>query len=71
MTAQEAAANGRLPRIRSRLRNGPGKTVCPAHHDEHPSLTCGESPDGTIVLKCYANCSPLHLQTPQTDSDAD
>lgn len=28
---------------------------CPAHDDEHPSLTITEASDGTVLLKCHAN----------------
>jgi CHC2 zinc finger len=30
---------------------------CPAHHDEHPSLTVKETEDGQILFHCHAECS--------------
>lgn len=29
---------------------------CPAHDDRSPSLAITETPDGTILLKCWAGC---------------
>ena len=29
---------------------------CPAHDDRSPSLAISETPDGTILLKCWAGC---------------
>lgn len=46
----------RLEKIRE---NGPGRWLacCPAHHDRSPSLAIRETPDGTLLLKCFAECS--------------
>jgi hypothetical protein len=30
---------------------------CPAHDDRSPSLAMTETPDGTILIKCWAGCS--------------
>ena len=30
---------------------------CPAHDDRSPSLAVTETPDGTILIKCWAGCS--------------
>lgn len=29
---------------------------CPAHHDEHTSLSVVAVPDGTVLLKCGVGC---------------
>ena len=31
---------------------------CPAHDDKTPSLAVTESADGTILIHCFAGCSP-------------
>lgn len=30
---------------------------CPAHDDRSPSLTITETPEGTVLVKCWAGCS--------------
>jgi hypothetical protein len=38
--------------------NGTGWTVrCPAHDDQHASLSIGEGDDGRVLLHCHAGCS--------------
>lgn len=52
MTAQELL--GRLGGVRG---SGPQWTArCPAHEDDHPSLSIREEPDGKILLNCHAGC---------------
>ena len=29
---------------------------CPAHPDKHPSLNIRETPDGTVLIKCFTGC---------------
>lgn len=29
---------------------------CPAHADKHPSLNIRETPDGTVLIKCFTGC---------------
>ncbi|WP_336274159.1 hypothetical protein [Vreelandella indica] len=38
--------------------NGPGRWLacCPAHQDRSPSLAIRETPDGTLLMKCFAEC---------------
>jgi len=31
--------------------------ICPAHDDQHSSLSISEGDDGKILLKCHAGCS--------------
>lgn len=40
--------------------SGPGKWVakCPAHSDKSPSLSLRETPDGVVLLHCFAGCDP-------------
>jgi len=33
------------------------QACCPAHEDRSPSLSVRETPDGVILLKCWAGCS--------------
>ena len=46
---------GRLDAVRE---TGPGRwsARCPAHDDRHPSLTIRETPDGTLLVRCWAGC---------------
>lgn len=37
---------------------GPDRWIacCPAHDDNHPSLSIREIEDGTVLIKCWAGC---------------
>ena len=39
-------------------RNGAWRAVCPAHDSKHNSKTLSvkETPDGTVLLRCWAGC---------------
>ncbi|MBY0279124.1 hypothetical protein K2Z84_27640 [Candidatus Binatia bacterium] len=37
--------------------NGGYQASCPAHDDEHPSLSVGVGTDGRVLLKCFAGCA--------------
>ena len=38
--------------------NGKGwRALCPAHNDNTPSLSIGESAEGAVLLNCHAGCS--------------
>ncbi|MCL5425909.1 MAG: hypothetical protein M1154_09820 [Gammaproteobacteria bacterium] len=47
-----------LTRLDKVKENGPGRWLacCPAHQDRSPSLAVRETPDGTILVKCFAEC---------------
>ena len=54
--------NAHLDHILSRLhkvrgRNGNWVACCPAHEDRSPSMTIRETPDGKILMHCFAGCS--------------
>ena len=34
---------------------------CPAHNDKTPSLALTELSDGRILIKCFAECSPVSI----------
>ncbi|MBX6752744.1 MAG: AAA family ATPase [Thermorudis peleae] len=38
------------------IRRGQGKTHCPCHADNKPSLNVTTARDGTILLKCFGGC---------------
>lgn len=40
-------------------RTGPGRWVacCPSHADKSPSLSIRETPEGKVLLHCFAGCS--------------
>ena len=46
----------RLDKVRPR---GPGQwsTRCPAHDDTGPSLSVKETPDGRVLMHCFAGCA--------------
>lgn len=47
-----------LSRLEKVKENGPGRWLacCPAHQDRSPSLAIRETPDGIILMKCFAEC---------------
>lgn len=45
----------RLEKVKSA--NGEFMALCPAHQDHNPSLTLKETPDGKILMKCWAGCT--------------
>ncbi|WP_417422042.1 hypothetical protein [Halomonas sp.] len=47
-----------LSRLEKVKENGPGRWLacCPAHQDRSPSLAVRETPDGTLLVKCFAEC---------------
>ena len=34
---------------------------CPAHHDTTPSLSINETPEGKVLVKCFAGCSQANV----------
>lgn len=46
----------RLDRVRETA-TGCWVARCPAHDDRHPSLSLKECSDGTLLVKCHAECS--------------
>jgi hypothetical protein len=48
-----------LSRVSNVRATGQGKWAarCPAHDDKSPSLAIKETPDGTVLLHCFAGCS--------------
>lgn len=34
---------------------------CPAHQDKRPSLSVKETPDGVVLLKCWAGCTAAEV----------
>lgn len=54
--------NPNLDHILSRLekvrgRQGSYVACCPAHKDRSPSMTVRETPEGKILMHCFAGCS--------------
>lgn len=45
----------RLDRVKQ-TRPDRWQAICPAHDDRSPSLVITETPDGTILIKCWAGC---------------
>lgn len=48
-----------LARLQGVRETGPGRwlALCPAHDDRHPSLSVHETPEGKVLLRCWAGCS--------------
>jgi hypothetical protein len=52
-----------IDRVLSRLKGVKHRTTgsftahCPAHEDQHPSLSIGEGDEGRVLLKCFSGCS--------------
>lgn len=46
----------RLPKVRARAPDQ-WSAQCPAHDDKGPSLSIKETPDGRVLLHCFAGCS--------------
>jgi len=55
--ARVSAALPTADRLREALGARGVNAKCPAHDDEHGSLSIGESADGKPLLKCHAGCS--------------
>ena len=50
--------NGVVVRLRKVSRTEGGwKALCPAHDDNHPSLSVTEGDNGRVLLYCHAGCS--------------
>jgi len=48
-----------LARLRKVKKTGNGwQACCPAHEDQHASLSIGTGEDGRILLNCHAGCKP-------------
>jgi len=48
---------GMLTKVKGR--NGSWTACCPAHNDKGPSLAIRETPDGRVLLHCFAGCETL------------
>lgn len=47
-----------LSRLKGVKANGLGRVArCPAHEDDHASLSINEGDDGRVLMKCFAGCS--------------
>lgn len=38
------------------VRENKWQAKCPAHDDQHPSLSIGAAEDGQVLVKCHAGC---------------
>jgi hypothetical protein len=54
-TAPIDAVLAGLSKVRQR-QSGQWSACCPAHDDSGPSLTVRETPDGAVLLHCFAGC---------------
>lgn len=52
-----------LDRLEGTRPSGNGKWAarCPAHEDEHASLSISRGDDGRVLLHCHAGCSPIQV----------
>ncbi len=53
------SADTLLAHLENVKRTGDGRWLarCPAHADRRPSLNVRETPDGVVLVKCWAGCS--------------
>ncbi len=58
MTALERML-GSLQKVKGK--NGSWTACCPAHNDKGPSLAIRETPDGRILLHCFAGCETYNI----------
>lgn len=49
-----------LTKVRQR-QPGQYSACCPAHEDRGPSLSVRETPDGAVLLHCFAGCTPTEI----------
>lgn len=49
-----------LPGLTKARQRQPGQysACCPAHDDKGPSLSVRETPEGAVLLHCFAGCTP-------------
>lgn len=59
MTPLENALS-RLEKVRQR-QPGQWSARCPAHADKGPSLSVRETPEGSVLLHCFAGCSAAEI----------
>jgi hypothetical protein len=52
----------RLQKVRLR-QPGQWSSCCPAHEDKSPSLSVRETPDGAVLLYCFAGCEVYAIVT--------
>ena len=52
-----------LSRLDGVQERGPDRwlTRCPSHNDGRPSLSIQETGDGTVLIHCFAACSPIDV----------
>ena len=50
----------RLDKVKSAGTNK-WKACCPAHDDNHPSLSISETSEGVVLLKCWVGCPPQNI----------
>lgn len=50
----------RLEKVRQR-QAGQWSARCPAHADQGPSLSVRETPEGSVLLHCFAGCSVYEI----------
>lgn len=50
---------GSLQKVKGK--NGSWTACCPAHNDKGPSLAVRETPDGRILLHCFAGCEVSNI----------
>ena len=59
-TSKKHGLDTLLSRLDKVRHTGPGRWIarCPSHADKSPSLAIRETDDGTILIHCFAGCSP-------------
>lgn len=60
MTSPIENVLGRLEKVKQRA-SGQWSARCPAHDDKSPSLSVRETPEGAILLHCFAGCRVIDI----------
>ena len=52
-----------LPQLSSvrKRQQGQWSARCPSHDDKGPSLSVRETPDGAVLIHCFAGCTPAEV----------
>lgn len=50
----------RLEKVR-KGQNGQWMAICPSHNDKTPSLSIRETPEGAVLIKCFAQCTSQEI----------
>ena len=73
LTAAGDPVQGLLDRLEGVRQTGKGQweACCPAHDDQHASLSVGQGDDGRVLMHCHAGCARADVLKAMSLTDAD